>query len=87
MSDLSPLIHEKVQIIMTIENGQVTGVCKVRDGELIASMDTFIRLAERAGYQITALLSGSTGRHCRSCCCTDADGYFRIGYSAPDISV
>ncbi|HHV2698703.1 hypothetical protein [Escherichia coli] len=54
MSDLSPLIHEKVQIIMTIENGQVTGVCKVRDGELIASMDTFIRLAERAGYQITA---------------------------------
>ncbi|WP_097741383.1 hypothetical protein [Escherichia coli] len=54
MSDLSPLIHEKVQLIMTIENGQVTGVCKVRDGELIASMDTFIRLAERAGYQITA---------------------------------
>ncbi|EGM61189.1 hypothetical protein SFJ1713_2505 [Shigella flexneri SFJ17B] len=39
---------------MTIENGQVTGVCKVRDGELIASMDTFIWLAERAGYQITA---------------------------------
>lgn len=54
MSDLSTLIHEKVQLIMTIENGQVTGVCKVRDGELIASMDTFIRLAERAGYQITA---------------------------------
>ncbi|ENI7528455.1 hypothetical protein [Escherichia coli] len=61
MSDLSPLIHEKVQIIMTIENGQVTGVCKVRDGELIASMDAFIRLAERAGYQITAPAQEETG--------------------------
>ncbi|EFZ45747.1 hypothetical protein ACNERC_004034 [Escherichia coli] len=46
---------------MTIENGQVTGVCKVRDGELIASMDTFIRLAERAGYQITAPAQEETG--------------------------
>ncbi|WP_207104834.1 hypothetical protein, partial [Escherichia coli] len=47
-------ISGAVQIVMTIENGQVTDVCKVRDGELIASMDTFIWLAERAGYQITA---------------------------------
>ncbi|EHH7219290.1 hypothetical protein J5W92_002282 [Escherichia coli] len=61
MSDLSHLIHEKVQLIMTIENGQVTDVCKVRDGELIASMDTFIRLAERAGYQITAPAQEETG--------------------------
>lgn len=61
MSDLSPLIHEKVQLIMTIENGKVTDVCKVRDGELIASMDTFIRLAERAGYQITAPAQEETG--------------------------
>ncbi|EJT2569650.1 hypothetical protein NVV22_004975, partial [Escherichia coli] len=49
MANLSPVsvVHEKVQIVMTIENGQVTDVCKVRDGELIASMDTFIWLAER----------------------------------------
>ncbi|WP_167853393.1 hypothetical protein [Escherichia coli] len=35
MSDLSPLIHEKVHIVMTIENGQVTDTRKVRDNELI----------------------------------------------------
>ncbi|HGV1283384.1 TPA: hypothetical protein ACNB0P_003198 [Escherichia coli] len=63
MANLSPVsvVHEKVQIVMTIENGQVTGVCKVRDGELIASMDTFIWLAERAGYQITAPAQEETG--------------------------
>lgn len=54
MSDLSPLIHEKVQLIITIENGQVINTRKVHNNEMIASMDTFIRLAERAGYQITA---------------------------------
>ena len=63
MANLSPVsvVREKVQIVMTIENGQVTGVCKVRDGELIASMDTFIRLAGRAGYQITAPAQEETG--------------------------
>ncbi|API37769.1 hypothetical protein ABL778_002950 [Escherichia coli] len=63
MANLSSVsvVHEKVQIVMIIENGQVTGVCKVRDGELIASMDTFIRLAERAGYQITAPAQEETG--------------------------
>ncbi|EFC6289667.1 hypothetical protein AJR17_024480 [Shigella boydii] len=63
MANLSSVsvVHEKVQIVMTIENGQVTGVCKVRDGELIASMDIFIRLAERAGYQITAPAQEETG--------------------------
>ncbi|EJQ1864281.1 hypothetical protein N0B86_003200 [Escherichia coli] len=63
MANLSSVsvVHEKVQIVMIIENGQVTGVCKVRDGELIASMDTFIRQAERAGYQITAPAQEETG--------------------------
>ncbi len=63
MANLSPVsvVHEKVQIVMTIENGQVTGVCKVRDDELIASMDTFIQLAESAGYQITAPAQEETG--------------------------
>ena len=63
MANLSSVsvVHEKVQIVMIIENGQVTGVCKVRDGELIASMDTFIRMAERAGYQITAPAQEETG--------------------------
>lgn len=52
MSDLSPLIHEKVQVVMTIENGQVINTRKVRDDEIIASMDTFLWIAEREGYTI-----------------------------------
>ncbi|EKR5599885.1 hypothetical protein P8M82_003908 [Escherichia coli] len=54
MSDLFSLIHEKVHIVMTIENGQVTDTRKVRDNELIASMDTFLRIAKKAGYQVIA---------------------------------
>ena len=56
MANLSPVsvVHEKVQIVMTIENGQVTDVCKVRDGELIASMDTFFWMAKKAGYKVIA---------------------------------
>ena len=42
MSDLSPLIHEKVQVVMTIENSQVINTRKVHNNELIASMDTFL---------------------------------------------
>ncbi len=63
MANLSPVsvAHEKVRVVLTLENGQVTGVCKVRDDELIASMDTFIRLAERARYQITAPAQEETG--------------------------
>ncbi|HAZ3608069.1 TPA: hypothetical protein J1067_003162 [Escherichia coli] len=54
MSDLSPLIHEKVQVVMTIENGQVINTRKVHDNELIASMDTFLWIAKKAGYQVIA---------------------------------
>jgi hypothetical protein len=41
MANLPPITHEKVQVVMTIENGQVIDTRKVRDNELIASMDTF----------------------------------------------
>ncbi|EPK5224171.1 hypothetical protein NPI46_004476 [Escherichia coli] len=54
MSDLSPLIHEKVQIIMTIENGQVINTRKVHNNEMIASMDTFLWIAKKARYQVIA---------------------------------
>ena len=39
---------------MTIENGQVIDIRKVRDNELIASMDTFFWMAKKAGYQVIA---------------------------------
>ena len=44
-----PITHEKVQVVMTIENGQVIDTRKVRDNELIASMDTFFWMAKKAG--------------------------------------
>lgn len=37
---------------MTIENGQVIDTHKVRDNELIASMDTFFWMAKKAGYRV-----------------------------------
>ncbi|MBA8051881.1 hypothetical protein HV073_09925 [Klebsiella michiganensis] len=49
-----PISHEKVQVVMTIENGQVIDTRKVRDNELIASMDTFFWMAKKAGYQVIA---------------------------------
>ncbi len=49
-----PITHEKVQVVMTIENGQVIDTRKVRDNELIASMDTFFWMAKKAGYQVIA---------------------------------
>lgn len=49
-----PITHEKVQVVMTIENGKVIDARKVRDNELIASMDTFFWMAKKAGYQVIA---------------------------------
>ncbi|EOU5767781.1 hypothetical protein ACOJ98_002414 [Escherichia coli] len=49
MSDLSPLIHEKVNIVLTIENGKVIHVRPVQNGEVTASLETFLWMAERAG--------------------------------------
>ncbi len=44
--------HNKIQIVLTIENGQVIDTRNVRDNELIASMDTFFWMAKKAGYQV-----------------------------------
>ncbi|HBR6620563.1 TPA: hypothetical protein L9139_002666 [Klebsiella pneumoniae] len=54
MANLPPITHKKVQVVMTIENGQVIDTRKVRDNELIASMDTFFWMAKKAGYQVIA---------------------------------
>lgn len=49
-----PITHKKVQVVMTIENGQVIDTRKVRDNEMIASMDSFFWMAKKAGYQVIA---------------------------------
>lgn len=46
--------HNKIQVVLTIENGQVIDTRNVRDNELIASMDTFFWMAKKAGYQVIA---------------------------------
>lgn len=50
--------HNKIQVVLTIENGQVIDTRNVRDNELIASMDTFFWMAKKAGYQVIAPDSG-----------------------------
>lgn len=49
MSDQTPIItHEPVNIVLTIENGEVT-----------ASLETFLWMAERAGYSVTPPAGGN----------------------------
>lgn len=46
------IAHEKVRVLLTIENGKVIYSRHLLDNEFASSMDTFIWLAERAGYTI-----------------------------------
>ncbi|AMQ58876.1 hypothetical protein RSM41_002900 [Klebsiella aerogenes] len=50
--DIAAVTHNKIQVVLTIENGQVIDTRNVRDNELIASMDTFFWMAKKAGYQV-----------------------------------
>lgn len=54
MSDQTPIItHEPVNIVLTIENGKVIHARPVQNGEVTASLETFLWMAERAGYSVT----------------------------------
>ncbi|ELE6992443.1 hypothetical protein QUG71_21705 [Enterobacter asburiae] len=54
MSDQAPIItHEPVSIVLTIENGKVIHTRPVHNGEVTASLETFLWMAEQAGYTIT----------------------------------
>ncbi|AUT26143.1 hypothetical protein [Escherichia marmotae] len=46
------ITHEKVRLFLTIENGKVTYSKHLLDDEFVGSMDTFLWMAERAGYTI-----------------------------------
>jgi hypothetical protein len=54
MSDQTPIItHEPVNIVLTIENGKVIHARPVQNGEVTASLETFLWMAEQAGYTVT----------------------------------
>lgn len=60
MSDQTPIItHEPVNIVLTIENGKVIHARPVQNGEVTASLETFLWMAERAGYSVTPLAGGN----------------------------
>ncbi|HAU5696231.1 TPA: hypothetical protein JD339_04370 [Citrobacter freundii] len=60
MSDQIPIItHEPVNIVLTIENGKVIHARPVQNGEVTASLETFLWMAERAGYSVTPPAGGN----------------------------
>ncbi|MDS1606298.1 hypothetical protein QPL26_24275 [Escherichia coli] len=46
------VIHEKVRVLLTIENGKVIYSKNLLDNEFVGCMDTFLWMAKRAGYTI-----------------------------------
>lgn len=44
--------HEAINIALTIENGVVTNVRQIRKDEHIASLETFLWIIKRAGYEV-----------------------------------
>lgn len=60
MSDQTPIItHEPINIVLTIENGKVIHVRPVQNGEVTASLETFLWMAEQAGYTVTPPAGGN----------------------------
>lgn len=60
MSDQTPIItHEPINIVLTIENGKVIHVHPVQNGEVTASLETFLWMAEQAGYTVTPPAGGN----------------------------
>ena len=60
MSDQTPIItHEPVNIVLTIENGKVIHARPVQNGEVTASLETFLWMAERASYSVTPPAGGN----------------------------
>ncbi|EEU5471260.1 hypothetical protein IT006_003307 [Escherichia coli] len=46
------IAHEKVRVLLIIENGKVIYSRHLLDNEFACSMDTFLWMAKRAGYTI-----------------------------------
>lgn len=46
------ITHEKVRVLLTIENGKVIHPKHLLDNEFVGCIDTFLWMAKRAGYTI-----------------------------------
>ncbi|TDN54655.1 hypothetical protein EC843_101706 [Buttiauxella sp. JUb87] len=46
------VVHAPINVVLTIENGKVIHTRPVQNGEVTASMETFLWMAERAGYTV-----------------------------------
>lgn len=47
-----PPKHTKVNVLLTIENGQVVDTRSVRDDEFVGSLNTFVWMLRKAGYVV-----------------------------------
>nr|WP_115182776.1 Rha family phage regulatory protein [Serratia quinivorans] len=47
-----PAFPERIELLITLENGAIVDSRPVQKGEVIASLDTFIELTERRGYLV-----------------------------------
>ncbi|ELA6496152.1 hypothetical protein RF847_004628 [Salmonella enterica] len=45
--------HSPINVLLTIENGKVIHSRMLQSSEFVASMETFLWMAERAGYKVT----------------------------------
>ncbi len=48
----APAFPERIELLITLENGAIVDSRPVQKGEVIASLDTFIELTERRGYLV-----------------------------------
>lgn len=60
MADVNySVTHGPIEVVLTIENGKVIHVRPVQNGEVTASLETFLWMAERAGYTVTPPAGGN----------------------------
>ncbi|QHA85724.1 Rha family phage regulatory protein [Serratia rhizosphaerae] len=48
----APAFPERIELLITLENGVIVDSRPVQKGEVVASLDTFIELTERRGYLV-----------------------------------
>lgn len=51
--------HGPVEVVLTIKNGKVIHARPVQNGEVTASLETFLWMAEQAGYTVTPPAGGN----------------------------
>ncbi|EAW5735673.1 hypothetical protein PD335_000945 [Salmonella enterica] len=60
MADVNySVTHGPIEVLLTIENGKVIHARPVQNGEVTASLETFLWMAEQAGYTVTPPAGGN----------------------------